>query len=175
MKKFPLLLERYFVKESYFALSAGFDLDPMIKTPETLPHHPKLELRLEKGPNETQPRLWRVELEVRLDNSDHQFPYEFRVILVGIFRVPDVVPEDQIDPLVSINAPSVLFSAMREYIANLTGRSYYHPVLLPLVTFSSAPFFKSTNVEPSREIETETSLSQPTKSRTKKRLKSKEE
>lgn len=85
--------------------------------------------------NKTNPREWLVSLGVHIEGKDAQAPYFGHVEYVGIFSVAEDYPEKKMGRLVAITAPSILYGAVRELVAFLTGRGPHRPVMLPTVSF----------------------------------------
>jgi preprotein translocase subunit SecB len=89
--------------------------------------------------NETAPgedRHWQVTLEIRHQPAPGvNFPYSYRVVLVGQFGVHDGVQSDDEERFVRIQGASVLYGMAREIVRALTGRGPYRPVILPTVSF----------------------------------------
>lgn len=89
--------------------------------------------------NETAPRdgrRWQVTLEIRHQPAPGvNFPYSYRVVLVGQFGVQDGVQSDDEERFVRIQGASVLYGMAREIVRALTGRGPYRPVILPTVNF----------------------------------------
>ena len=129
----PLILEYYFIKKVQFELKEGFDMitDRKLEGVEL----PELKINVETAKKE---REWRVELNIDSDakSKKSQFPYFFNVVLVGYFQVDENYPAQQADLLAQINAPSMLYSAGRELLLNISGRSPYPPIVLPSFSFA---------------------------------------
>jgi preprotein translocase subunit SecB len=104
---------------------------------------------IEVGQNATNPRRWRIQLEVKFSAKGVKRPaYKGEVTYVGIFTVAEEYPNDKIPHLVAVTGPSILYSSIRELVALLTGRGPIRPsVLLPTVSFVGnvvAPLSEST-------------------------------
>ena len=86
------------------------------------------------------PRRFRVQSDLDLLAPEGKQPsYTGSLQIVGFFTVDDAWPPDQINTLVYINAPSLLFGALREMIITLTARGPAPAVLLNTVTFRPGP------------------------------------
>ncbi len=83
------------------------------------------------------PNKWMVQAEVRkADDKEKGCPeYTFHVQVVGLFEVAEAFPAEKAEKMVRTNAPSVLYGAIREMIANLTARGPFPAIKLPTVTF----------------------------------------
>lgn len=139
MRQSPLIIDYYFVKKVQFELKNGFDTDLTGERKEV--SSPKLNINVASGKNTEEQNHWRFELNIEADenSSEPDFPYTFAISLVGFFRVDENYPSEQADLLAQVNAPSILYSAAREFLANVTGRSPYQPILLPSVSFAPEP------------------------------------
>lgn len=139
MHRSPLILDFYFVKKVQFELKAGFD-DDFNRELQGV-ESPKVTADIKSGQNTENPLAWRFELSVATDKkaSEKDFPYIFGVTMVGFFRVDENYPTENAEMLVTVNAPSVLYSCAREFLANVTGRSPYAAILLPSLSFLPLP------------------------------------
>lgn len=139
MRQSPLIIDYYFVKKVQFELKDGFDTNLTGEGKEV--SSPKLSINVASKKNTEDASQWRFELNIEADenSSEPDFPYTFAISLVGFFRVDENYPTEQADLLAQVNAPSVLYSAAREFLANVTGRSPYQPILLPSVSFVPEP------------------------------------
>ena len=135
MRFSPLILDFYFVKKVQFELKPGFDDDFNRDLNEV--KAPKIVVNVNSARNTEQENSWRFELSIDADekSSEDNFPYTFSITLVGFFRVDEEFPAESADMLAQINGPSVLYSAARECLASVTGRSPYSPILLPSASF----------------------------------------
>ncbi len=81
-------------------------------------------------------RRWQVTVEIRHQPAPGvNFPYSYRVVLVGQFGVQDGVQSEDEERFVRIQGASVLYGMAREIVRALTGRGPYRPVILPTVNF----------------------------------------
>jgi len=81
-------------------------------------------------------RKWAVVLKVRIKPIGDLKPrYQVEVEAAGSFSVIEEWPEPQIEQLVHINGPAVLFSAIREMICTVTSRGPWPMLFLPTVSF----------------------------------------
>lgn len=130
----PLQLERYYIKELSCSVKDNFIDQQGLMTPPASP-------RLTANVSETQlgedERRWRFELMVSsTEDAASEFPYELRVVLVGFFKVHEDYPEPRVNNLARVNGPAVLYSAAREALVMLTGRTGYPALVLPTIYFS---------------------------------------
>lgn len=152
MQTSPLQLEGYYIED--LAVSLHPDIQEHVKLELTGIFHPlpvepnldphlSLQIAVKIGQKKDEPRRFRVQLQVSSDNEDSpDFPYLFKISLVGYFNVEEDYPLQNLDLLVNINAPSLLYSAARETLAMITGRTAYPALVLPTVTFTPNPIKK---------------------------------
>jgi len=129
----PLQLNRYFVKELSYVVKEDFDgrYDQTAEFP-----YPQLSAKVRSTRGEADPRAWRFELTVESEDArSEEFPYSLRIVLVGEFAVAESYPAERADLLANVNGPSLLYSAAREALLTVTGRSGFPAILLPSVLF----------------------------------------
>jgi preprotein translocase subunit SecB len=129
----PLQLNKYFIKELHYAVKDNFDdkYDPSAEFP-----YPHLTAWIKHAQEEQSQRDWRFELTLESEDSQStEFPYSLKIVLVGYFTVMDEYPSAQVDMLAHVNGPSLLYSAAREALVTITGRSGYPAIVLPSVMF----------------------------------------
>lgn len=86
--------------------------------------------------HEEEPERWMVRLKVSQAATDNDCPsYSFDIEIIGVFRIADEYPEAKRHGLVHANGPAVLYGAVREMVAFLSGRGPHPQVLLSTVTF----------------------------------------
>lgn len=134
MRPSPLIIENYFVKKVQFELNPGFDRSNL---PENKDIEPNIKVNLESEKYPEDRNSWRFELSIESsdDSPEEKSPFTFGITLVGIFRVDENYPTENADLLAQVNAPSVLYSAARELLVNVTSRSSYSAILLPSISF----------------------------------------
>lgn len=95
-----------------------------------------VESDIEVAQSKTQERRWRVQLAIKFSAKGTAVAaHKGEVTYVGIFTVDPAYPVENIPRLVAVNAPSILYSAIRELVALLTGRGPLRTVQLPAVSF----------------------------------------
>jgi len=62
-------------------------------------------------------------------------PYAYSLQIIGFFEVHLKMPKANIEEIVKINGPAVLYGAAREIIAQTTSKGPWGPILLPTVNF----------------------------------------
>jgi preprotein translocase subunit SecB len=148
----PLQLEGYYVQELHVAVRQ----DPESPRPLffQLGLHPQLEglynpddltinTQIQGAANKEDPNrlVSIVQIETRTEDGA-KFPYDFRVVLAGYFRLTAEVPaEDRANAIHALRttAASVLYSAARELIASVTGRGPYPAAILPTIVIQLDP------------------------------------
>jgi preprotein translocase subunit SecB len=129
----PLQLDRYVVTEFRFTADAEYDYRPDFNgkieladlTNEVIPHKHK-----------DDPLRWIFSLTIELpEKAEKKYPYSFRIVLVGFFNVSPTYPPEQTEVLVNANAPALLYSAAREFLATVTGRGPFMALWLPTAMF----------------------------------------
>ena len=85
------------------------------------------------------PRMFRLILKVELGSStpDQESPYSATLTVEGEFEVLESYNAGTPEELVNITGASMLYSACREMLANLTARSTHGMSTLPSVSFGS--------------------------------------
>jgi preprotein translocase subunit SecB len=82
-------------------------------------------------------RKWIAALDVTVKpKGDVKLPYEIELQVVGHFTVSQQWAEEKIDQLVGVNGCTILYSAAREMVSNLTARGPFPSVLLTSVSFT---------------------------------------
>jgi hypothetical protein len=137
MKPAPINLLDYFATE--IALTANPEFDA---------NHP-LEFRagdfvaeptVLRSPSGAIERRWQVSLEIRHSLGEGvNYPYSYRVRLVGFFRAEDWLMAESEERTVRIHGASVLYGMAREIVRALTGRGPHRAVLIPTVSFYDPP------------------------------------
>jgi len=83
------------------------------------------------------PNQWRLVLTLELTSADPAKPflYEADIQVQGTVEVNDGFPADKKEQLALVNGLSVLYSAAREMLLNITARSAHGAVNLPTLSF----------------------------------------
>lgn len=133
MKTAPIALLEYFVTD--LALSANPDYTTE-KPLETNDGDFAVKTHQQPAPKEADDHRWQVSIEIiHQAAKGTNFPYAFRVVVVGFFKCESwVKPEDE-ERTVKIQGASVLFGMAREIVRAMTGRGPHRPVILPTVSF----------------------------------------
>lgn len=134
MKPAPISLIEYFATDLSLVTNRKFLPDKPVQYIATESH---VDVALARNDRAGEPNhCWQVTLEVRHQTGpETNFPYSYRVVLVGQFGVaPSVKTEDE-ERTVRIHGASVLYGMTREIVRALTGRGPYRSVILPTVSF----------------------------------------
>jgi len=134
MKPSPISLVDYFATDLVLATKHEFVPDKPVQFIES---EYIIEVALQRNEGAGGPsRCWQVTLEVRHQpGPETNFPYSYRIVLVGRFCVAPHVKTDDEERTVRIHGASVLYGMAREIARALTGRGPYRPVILPTVSF----------------------------------------
>ncbi len=121
----PLSLENYFFTRIHVeACNAGCDGPGDLSCEVASAHH------------KDNPRRWQITFSLKNEAAkDAPPPYMFDIEVVGLFKVQDDLPQEQVRQFAEINGSAVLYGSVREMISNLTGRGPHAPLLLPTMTF----------------------------------------
>ena len=134
MKPAPITLIEYFATDLLLATNHTFQPDKPLQFTES-----DLVVEVKTHHNESAPKdenRWQVSLEVRHQPGPAvNFPYSYKVVLIGQFSVATTVAKDSEEWMVRIQGASMLYSMAREIVRALTGRGPYRPVILPTVSF----------------------------------------
>lgn len=134
MRPARMQLNEYFVAESFFRAQVGYAESELEENFRLTPSHLKIEVSL--GEHAENPHNHLCQLSVSLeDETEEAFPFVFKIVLLGFFDIDDNCSPEEAELLLKTNAPSVLYSAAREFLLLTTGRSMFPPVMLPTVTF----------------------------------------
>lgn len=131
-----LRLDLYFVREMSFRTRPEFEPHRGGHTIST----EDLVVEQQKWRNKEAKKQAMVELTIELPSTpEKKYPYEFHLVIVGVFSVESEVEENEFQGLTSVAAPAILYSMGREVIASATGRSMYGQILLPSLSFAEPP------------------------------------
>jgi preprotein translocase subunit SecB len=133
MKTAPISLLEYFATDISLSANSRFDaaMPSEIKEGDF-----SVEVRLQIITNHKDKHRWQVTLEIKHQAApETNFPYAFRLVLVGFFGVEEWVKSEDEERTVRIHGASVLFGMAREIARAMTGRGPHRPVMLPTVSF----------------------------------------
>jgi preprotein translocase subunit SecB len=97
--------------------------------------HLKPTVRCKADP--TKPNHWRLNLYLKLESAvpEKPFPYEGEVEIQGLVEVSNKFAAGKREQLAKVNGMSLLYSAAREMLLNLTARSAHGALCLPTLNF----------------------------------------
>jgi preprotein translocase subunit SecB len=131
MKPAPLQLNSYFLSALNITVTPKFDVKKA-----SVYELNNLRNKIDISTNKEHPGIWQVHLALKYSpNANENVPYGFSIEIVGFFGVHPKWPKNQIETLVKINGPAILYSAAREIIVQITSRGPWGPMLLPAVNF----------------------------------------
>lgn len=143
MRPARMQLKEYFVAESFFRLQPKYSTTVANKDDFRLSPS-DLTIKVALGEHSENANEKICELTIMLkDETEQTFPYVFRTVMLGFFDLDQSCEPDEAELLLKTNAPSVLYSAAREFLLLTTGRSMFTPLMLPTVTFLPVPVEKS--------------------------------
>lgn len=138
MRSSPLLLKDYFTTHLSFSAQSEFKVGDNSDAGKILVNDLKVDVQQSKQEDNPFQRSFYLTIELD-DSSGTKYPCVFSISLVGFFEVAKEWPVEQVDILFNANAPALLYSAAREALATVTGRSPFKGILLPSVTFVPPP------------------------------------
>lgn len=126
----PVQLDFYYVESLRWKLESSYE--PGTETSVCLDH---LQWDIERMNSDEDGREAAYRLKLRLPAVEARYPYSFKIVMVGAFKLDDAVPPDRVAPVLDNNGPAVLFSMAREALATSLGRGPFRAPLLPSVHF----------------------------------------
>lgn len=88
--------------------------------------------------NAKQPNRYRLQLRVFSEKGTEPAPpYHFDVTVVGFFKFDGTNLTPELDEAILNNCATILYSALREMLAGVTGRGPLPALVLPTFTFAS--------------------------------------
>lgn len=121
--------------KNYFFTKVSFAANPNFKAKGKATGDAKVNVTSRRLVSKTDPLDFQVMLKIC---SEEGGPYDFELSVVGLFRADEMIPEKKRSLVIGVNSSSILYSAAREYLATLTGRGPWGPVLLPVTSFAPA-------------------------------------
>lgn len=136
MKFSHLQLTRYLVPEISVSANSAFNPGKSVEVDaeQLTVHSVVAPLKDQKGSKD---HSWLMEMSVTQCLKEKQnFPYTFKVSLVGVFLCKDGLPPSlEEERFVRTNGSSVLYGAAREILRSITTLGPWGEVLLPSVSF----------------------------------------
>lgn len=121
----------------YFVTSMAVETNPKHDPKrETSLHVNDIEVIADAIRDEEDHARWRVILQIKQEvDAEKNGPYNFRLSMMGDFRVRVKVKEDVAERLIRINASSILYGAAREILRVAMSNGPFPPLLLPSISF----------------------------------------
>ncbi len=69
------------------------------------------------------------------DKSEVEYPFYFKVAILGTFNVNESIEPKLLEQLSRINCPAIMFPYARELVSDLTRRAGFPPLYLPVINF----------------------------------------
>jgi len=133
MKPAPISLLEYFATDMALSANPLYDSSKGLELKDA---EYNVDVRVDAAPSESGPARWQVTLEIGQQTApETNFPYSFRLVLVGFFEVARPSSPEQDERFVKIQGASVLYGMAREIVRAITGRGPHSPVMLPTVSF----------------------------------------
>jgi len=96
---------------------------------------PEVDIQLETNTQRLGEDVYEVALTVTVTTKlPEKTVFLVEVVQAGIFRVRNV-PEENLEPLLSIACPNILFPYVREVVSDVVSRAGFSPVILQPVNF----------------------------------------
>ena len=98
------------------------------------------------------PNQWKLVLTLLLTSADAARPYayEVEIQIQGLVEAKDTLSPEKKEQIALVNGFSVLYSAAREMLINVTARSVYGPISLPTISFVDV--VKKATQKPEKEV-----------------------
>ena len=134
----PVSLDHYFVTE--LSVTAREAFDPESDSQARLE---EFTVNIDLSPAasiEAEENLWHINLSVHQQPSpESNFPYEFKVVLMGIFKcLAEIEDDTERERFMRINGASMLYGIVREVIRANTSRGPWGPIMVPTLSFYEA-------------------------------------
>ncbi|GEM_PF-1965754 len=132
MKRSPLQIENYFLRELSFKINEDYnENEPMGDFPKGFQHMTDFFCYDESS------HKWQCILGLRYSPREgDNNPYSFSIVLVGYFTVDANVPDREVEEkLIHANAPAVLYTIAREMLSSTSARARWGRINLPTVYF----------------------------------------
>ncbi len=98
---------------------------------------PGIEVQIQTGAKAVGEGLFEVALTITVNASEGEKAFFLvEVVKAGIFQIRNV-PEQDMDPILAVACPNILFPYARETISDAVNRAGFPPVILAPVNFES--------------------------------------
>jgi preprotein translocase subunit SecB len=129
-------------QQPVFSIEKVYVKDASLETPNSpqsflAPTQPQVEVQLQSGAARVNEALFEVVLTVTVSaKSADKTLFLVEAAQAGIFQIVNV-PESDLDPILGIACPNILFPYARETLADLIGRAGFPPIHLAPVNFEA--------------------------------------
>jgi preprotein translocase subunit SecB len=115
----------------------SFEAPGVLKMLDGVSEEPKLGVEVNVNARNVRDRLFEsaLDMKARAENKDGTF-YDVHVVYSGLFEIGPV-PDEALEPILLIHAPSLLFPFARRLIADLTREGGFPPLLLDPMDFGA--------------------------------------
>ena len=114
----------------------SFESPNITKLLSGTPDSPNLKLEINVNANKVGPDLYESAIDFKADaTAKVGVIYAFEMIYAGLFKIENVPPQ-QLEPMLVVNCPMLLFPFMRRIVADLTREGGFPPLLLDPVDFA---------------------------------------
>lgn len=132
MKPAPLIVQGYHVEHLSFSVNPHYD----IEAPTTLDTEDVKVDSLTEEQVFLSGNTWEIRLQVVQNvSAGKNAPYNFAIVIRGLFAVAEGFPKDRARRLVETNGTSILYGTCREVIRSVTSQGPYQALLLPTLSF----------------------------------------
>lgn len=134
MSLIPLQLERSFFTKLHI------DVNQEYRTEQNKTENAEVEIAvgLNVAQHNTDPHRYQIRLTIDgIEGKEAPTPYNISLQIVGYFVVDNEFEHNHIAKLVEINGASILYSAAREQVLNVTGRGPWGAFQLPTINFNN--------------------------------------
>lgn len=143
MNEAPLLLKSYYITNVKIDVIQNHNSEK-----EYILSTDDIDITVKFLTNKKFPGVWQVQLHIKHKPEEKSnIPYAFSLSMAGFFEVIKTYPKDKVGRLLELDAPAMLYSAAREFIAIITGRGPWGEMILP-----STNFFPTTSVAAKRKV-----------------------
>lgn len=113
----------------------SFESPNITKLLSGTPDNPNLKLEINVNANQVGPDLYESAIDFKADaTAKVGVIYEFEMVYAGLFKIENV-PPPQLEPMLLVNCPMLLFPFLRRIVADLTREGGFPPLLLDPVDF----------------------------------------
>jgi preprotein translocase subunit SecB len=129
-------------QQPVFSIEKVYVKDASLETPNSPqnflePTQPQVEVQLQSAVSRVNEALFEVVLTVTVSaKSADKTLFLVEAAQAGVFQIVNV-PESDLDPILGIACPNILFPYARETVADMVGRAGFPPIHLAPVNFEA--------------------------------------